>query len=112
MNSLKVLDLRVIKLAIILGSMPIIQVLCACDSTYGNIYNLQLSEWLISDKIFTSRLSILQDFFSDNIPLQTAVEMFGEVASMEGVPGLGEQARMTAREAELMMREIENGDVL
>ena len=66
----------------------------------------------ITDKIFTSRLSILQDFFSDNIPLQAAVERFGEVASMEGVPGLGEKARTTAREAELMMREIENGDVL
>lgn len=39
-------------------------------------------------------------------------ERFGEMARMEGVPGLGEQARVTAREAELVMREIEDGDVL
>lgn len=39
-------------------------------------------------------------------------ERFGEVARMEDVPGLGEQARTAAREAEQMMKEIENGDVL
>lgn len=39
-------------------------------------------------------------------------ERFGELARMEDVSGLGEQTRTTAREAELMMRQIENGDVL
>lgn len=37
-------------------------------------------------------------------------ERFGEVASMDNEL-LGEEARTAAREAELMMREIENGDV-
>lgn len=39
-------------------------------------------------------------------------DRFGEVARMEDVPGLGEQTRIIAREAEMMMGQIENGDVL
>lgn len=34
----------------------------------------------VKDEIFTSRLSVLQDFFSDNIPLQIAVDALASMS--------------------------------
>lgn len=48
----------------------------------------------ITDEIFESRLSIIQDFFNNNIPLQTAVKALASTSLSDAVSTEGAVGRL------------------